>query len=158
MRLWNSLTATSGLDSQPCCSAIQDGISRLQWIPGSSFSQKMIWWHVICWSVMGMISRNGDRPCFVCDCMYGCLYLEIKALFQCNIYLIRYRDFPYKDKAISWPCYLCTGSSYTGKVACYRKISNIRCTELPNLNVSRLVLQLSLLNPMKPGVKSRMKM
>ena len=40
----------------------------------------------------------------------------------------------------------------------YRKISNIRRTKSPNLTVSRLVLQLSLPNPMKPGVKSRMKM
>ena len=40
----------------------------------------------------------------------------------------------------------------------YRKISNIRRTKSPNLNVSRLVFQLSLPNPMKPGVKSRMKM
>ena len=40
----------------------------------------------------------------------------------------------------------------------YRKLSNIRRTQSPNLNVSRLVLQLSLPNPMKPGVKSRMKM
>ena len=40
----------------------------------------------------------------------------------------------------------------------YRKISNIRRTKSQNLNVSRLVLQLSLSNPMKPGVKSRMKM
>ena len=40
----------------------------------------------------------------------------------------------------------------------YRKISNIRRTKSPNLNVSRLVLQLSLPNPMKPGFKSRMKM
>ena len=40
----------------------------------------------------------------------------------------------------------------------YRKISNIRSTKSPNLNVSRLVVQLSLPNPMKPGVKSRMKM
>ena len=35
----------------------------------------------------------------------------------------------------------------------YRKISNIRRTISPNLNVSRLVLQLSLRNPVKPGVK-----
>ena len=35
----------------------------------------------------------------------------------------------------------------------YRKISNIRHTKSPNLNVSCLVLQLSLHNPMKPGVK-----
>ena len=40
----------------------------------------------------------------------------------------------------------------------YRKISNIGRTKSPNLNVSRLVLQLSLPNPIKPGVKSRMKM
>ena len=40
----------------------------------------------------------------------------------------------------------------------YCKIYNISRTKSPNLNVSRLVLQLSLPNPMKPGVKSRMKM
>ena len=40
----------------------------------------------------------------------------------------------------------------------YRKVSNIRRTKSSKLNVSRLVLQLSLPNPMKPGVKSRMKM
>ena len=33
----------------------------------------------------------------------------------------------------------------------YRKFSNIRRTKSPNSNVSRLVLQLSLFNPMKPG-------
>ena len=37
----------------------------------------------------------------------------------------------------------------------YRKTSNIRLTESPNLYVSRLVLQLSLPNPFKPGVKLR---
>ena len=40
----------------------------------------------------------------------------------------------------------------------YRKISNIRRTKSPNLNVSRHILQLSLPNPMKLGVKLRMKM
>ena len=40
----------------------------------------------------------------------------------------------------------------------YRKISNIRHTESQNLNDSSLVLQLSLPNLLKPGVKSRMKM
>ena len=43
-------------------------------------------------------------------------------------------------------------------VIIYRKISDIRRIKSPNLNVPRLVLQLSLLNPVKPGVKSRMKM
>ena len=40
----------------------------------------------------------------------------------------------------------------------YRKISNIRRTKSTNVDISRLVLQLSSPNPMKPGVKSRMKM
>ena len=40
----------------------------------------------------------------------------------------------------------------------YCQTSSIKCTKYKNLNVSRLVLQLSLLNPLKSGVKSRMKM
>ena len=40
----------------------------------------------------------------------------------------------------------------------YQRISNLRCTKSPNLNVSCLVVQLSLPNPMWPVVKSRMKM
>ena len=41
----------------------------------------------------------------------------------------------------------------------YGKISNISRTTLPNLDVSRFVVQLSsVVNPMRRGVKSRMKM
>ena len=40
----------------------------------------------------------------------------------------------------------------------YHQVSNIRCTQSPNINVSCLVLQLSLPNPLKPSVKLRMKM
>ena len=40
----------------------------------------------------------------------------------------------------------------------YRKISNIRRTKYKNLNKSRLILQSPLPNPLKPSVKSRMKM
>ena len=40
----------------------------------------------------------------------------------------------------------------------YHKISNTRRTKFSNLNGSRLVLQLSLSNEMKPDVKSRVKM
>ena len=40
----------------------------------------------------------------------------------------------------------------------YPQIHNIRNTKSQNLNVSRLVLPLPLPNPLKPGVKSRMKM
>ena len=40
----------------------------------------------------------------------------------------------------------------------YRQISNIRRTNSHKSNVSRLVLQLSVPNPLKPGIKLRMKM
>ena len=40
----------------------------------------------------------------------------------------------------------------------YCKISNISRTKSQNLNDPRLVLQFSLPIPLKPGVKSRMKM
>ena len=40
----------------------------------------------------------------------------------------------------------------------YRQVSNIRRTKSQHLKDSRTVLQLSLLNPLKPDVKSRMKM
>ena len=43
-------------------------------------------------------------------------------------------------------------------VPMYRKVSNIRRTKCQNLNDSRLVLQLSVPNPLKPSVKSIMKM
>ena len=39
----------------------------------------------------------------------------------------------------------------------YRQTSDIRRVKSPNLNVSRLVLQLFLLNTLKPDVKSRIK-
>ena len=40
----------------------------------------------------------------------------------------------------------------------YHQNSSISCTKSTSLNVSRLVLQLSWPNPLKPGIKSRMKM
>ena len=40
----------------------------------------------------------------------------------------------------------------------YRKFSNIRRTKSQNLNASRLILYLSLPNPLKPDVKLSMKM
>ena len=40
----------------------------------------------------------------------------------------------------------------------YRKTSSISRTKFQSLNVSCVLLQLSSLNPLKPGVKLRMKM
>ena len=47
---------------------------------------------------------------------------------------------------------------WKGQSRIYRKISNIRRTPNQNLIDSRLIMQLPLPNPLKPGVKSRMKM
>ena len=40
----------------------------------------------------------------------------------------------------------------------YRKTSNLSRTKSQSLNVSCILLQLSSLNPLKPGIKLRMKM
>ena len=64
--------------------------------------------------------------------------------------------------ALSWQIFkmrLCHKTPYITHhiLEDYCQISNKRHTKSPNLNVSRLVLQLSLPNPLKPGVKSRVK-
>ena len=51
--------------------------------------------------------------------------------------------------------------AFVGAISCYhshyRQTSDISRTKSHNFNVSRLVLQFSLSNPLKPGIKSRMK-
>ena len=46
---------------------------------------------------------------------------------------------------------------YCDRIIDYCQFSNIRRTQSPSINVSRLVLRLSLPNPLKPRVKLRMK-
>ena len=48
--------------------------------------------------------------------------------------------------------------SFVGTYGDYRPTSNTSRTKFQNLNVSRPVLELSLPNPLQPGVKSRIKM
>ena len=59
--------------------------------------------------------------------------------------------------AISW-IHLMNSRNCIWTVCIYRQFSNISRTQSPNINLSRLVLQLSLPNPLKPGAKLRMKM
>ena len=61
---------------------------------------------------------------------------------------------------ISGAAYQARHSFITAKIFFhnYRKISNVRCIKSQNLNASRLGLQLSLCNILKPGVKTIMKM
>ena len=76
--------------------------------------------------------------------MYVCIYIYI------------YINLPYKYAIGTLPYTLFIYIVHTKTM--YRKISNIRHTKSQNLNDSRLVLLLSLPNPLKPSVKSRMKM
>ena len=55
-------------------------------------------------------------------------------------------------------CHLFHSVSLHRKCLDYHRISNIRRTKSQNLNVSPLVLQLSLSNPFKPGVKRTIKL
>ena len=51
-----------------------------------------------------------------------------------------------------------SGSEGVSVLSKHRNVSNIRRTKYQNLTVSRLILQLPLPNPLKPGVKLRIKM
>ena len=60
-------------------------------------------------------------------------------------------------RIIRFPPFKCMCLHHDRSVV-YRQLSNIRRTQSQNINGSRLVLQLSLPNPLKPGVNLRMKM
>ena len=54
--------------------------------------------------------------------------------------------------------YLCPNPDVGLADLCYRETSSISRTKSQSLNVSCILLQLPSLNPLKPGVKLRMKM
>ena len=66
-------------------------------------------------------------------------------------------NFPYLLPAESCPV-MSDDWQIDQSIAIYRKISNMRCTKIENLNVSHIGLQLSMRNILKPSLKWRMKM
>ena len=77
--------------------------------------------------------------------------------------LFHFNDSQMTQWAIALTATVLTNKSWNNRVSApeglnYRKVSNIRRTKCQNLNDSRLVLQLSVPNPLKPSVKSIMKM
>ena len=48
--------------------------------------------------------------------------------------------------------HICFGWQWNHVIVMYCQNSNIRCSKSRNVNVSHLILQLSLPNPLKPGV------
>ena len=99
-----------------------------------------------------------------------CIDIASGPRFNIKMSSYQHRKSHCGDKTVVRSSYLHNGISYTGKITSlywispqqiipdYRQISNIRCTKSPNLNVSCLVLQMSLPNTLKPDVKLRMQM
>ena len=83
---------------------------------------------------------------------FVCFFRNILCVMFFNVYRADnisangHHDFTQFDGMLTW-------APFT-----YRKVSNIRRTKSQNLNATRPTLQLSLPNPLKPGVKLRMKM
>ena len=79
--------------------------------------------------------------------------------FQCSKWR-KFLENDYISASVFWftAVIVCCGRVLRTITWDYRKISNIRHTKSQNLNVSRLGLQLSLCNILKPSVKWRMKM
>ena len=90
--------------------------------------------------VLALIYRNILTS--ASDNLTACLYKLVKDL----LYYVT-----------DWVVMKETGPLEAGHII-HHNVSNIRRTKSLNLNDSRLVLQLCAPNPLKPGVKSRMKM
>ena len=132
-------------------------------------------WGVFCKFKLAFIlclSHCGD----VCNVISYWISLYVMAPDCIKTLSYECRNSYHGDKIILASAYLHDGMSYTDKMVffnwnwpwyikslcriddIYRKVSNISGTKSQNLNASRLILQLYLPNPLKPGVKSRMKM
>ena len=87
------------------------------------------------------------------------LSYQIRYIVRMFLHIVKFAGYTSSDIIVpSDTNYLRQEESYYINYSQYRQFSNIRRTQSPNINVSRLVLQLSLPNPLKPGVKLRMKM
>ena len=112
-----------------------------------------------CWCDPGFSKRNHKihtsefSPTALLDLSIAAIRLAKIIQFARKTYLGIVREFqllPIKATRVL-PNYACVQYDY-------RPISNISRTTSHNLNGTRLVLQLPLPNPLKPGVKSIMKM
>ena len=115
------------------------------------------------WYVLGQTHYSGVTWAFrhisnhwQFDCLFNSLFwLTTKKLSKIHITGPLWGDSTNDDWILLLKGQQC-GNSFDSMI--YHQFSNIRCTQSPNINGSCLVLQLSLPNPLKPGVKLRMKM
>ena len=79
-------------------------------------------------------------------------------LYSINVFITFDIFITATDDLSSVVCMKCVTTSRKHSMINYRLVSNISRTKSPHLKDSRTVLWLSLPNPLKPDVKSRMKM
>ena len=84
--------------------------------------------------------------CFTCKSLFMKISLQFDTSFGVIFSVINTVTYSQVCENLNLP-----------KLDCHQT-SNISCTQSQNLNLPHLVLQLSLLNPLKPGVQLRMKM
>ena len=113
----------------------------------ASLVQVMVWYHKasshylsLCWARSISSLGHNELRCSVHHRSYGFSWKQIKT-HKSNWWQVT--DWLTNDD--QHPINIC-------------QTSNIRQTKSPNLYVSHLILQLSLPNPLKHGIKSRMKM
>ena len=112
---------------------------------------KSVWTGVAIWCYRGQCWLNISEVLWHSPESNFKEMLKISILFI-SLWYVELISYPFVNNSGNWPC-------YNGTALCtYRKTSNISRTQSQHLIVSRLILQLSLPSPLKPGVKSRMKM
>ena len=123
----------------------------LAWLGSSSIQVflNMFW---ICFPV-SYLKKKTPAKIYICSSICLIWSQQIYVLNQALAYEASdYSHSPPHTREISGKQFF-----YLPTFSTYRKISNISRTKSPNLDVSRLVVQLSFANPTKPGVKWRMK-
>ena len=91
-------------------------------------------------------------------CIWECFCKPSSILLRPLLtFLVMKLEYFSRTSSRPWFCIWKFGAVRVNWINAYRQISNIRRTKSQTLNVSCLVLQLSLPNPLKPGIKSRMK-
>ena len=104
------------------------------------------------WTKFGKIKRRFNT--------FNCLFISSLISFAPDDIFCAEVYFTYVELGSKWALVdLCCCWQPNRKIKDnYRKTSSISRTKSQNLNVSCILLQLSSLNPLKPGVKLRMKM
>ena len=140
----------------------------LSWPLGTNFSGRLSKIHIISFKKMHLKLSS-------VKCLPSCLGLNVLiSIENSNIFCVLSKQFNSK-----WWDTVCSGIDFDRVLICvicldgvhyiiiswgqtsqadYRKISHIRRTQNQNINDYRLIMQLPLPNPLKPGVQSRMKM